>query len=463
MLTDLTGRLHPALVHLPIGILLLAACFELVSSNRRLSAIRPAIPVMIFWGMLAAIASCISGLAIESMGDYEEDITNPHKWAGIVLACVSVVMYLFYKTKPRAVLLKTSSAVLVLMIFVTGHLGGSITHGEDFITAALNNPGDVKLKPIPNIQDAVLYTDVVQPLLQARCYSCHSSRKQKGKLRLDEQELIVKGGESGNTLVPGKPDESEMIERLLLPLDDDDHMPPKGKPQLTKEQIAILQWWVSTGADFHKKVSQLEQTESIKPALLALQTGTTENIDVSDSDVPSENVPAPDSGVIRKLSDAGVMVIPVARGSNYMGATFITAGENVEASLGMLNALKRQLLWLKIDGFPLGDSSVRKISALTSLRRLQITNTAMSDESVALLTNLKELTSLNLTGTSVTSSGVIQLKSLPKLKSLYLYKTSVAVTEREELKKHFPAVNLDFGNYTLPMLATDTTEVKLTP
>lgn len=464
MITDLAGRLHPALVHLPIGILLLAGCFELVSSHRRLTAIRPTIPLMLFWGMIAAIFSCISGLAIEAGGDYEEEVTNPHKWSGIALAVISIVMYLLYRTKRKTVVIKSAAALLVLMIFVTGHLGGSITHGEDFITAGLTgNSNEVKIKPIPNIQDAVLYTDVVQPLLEARCYNCHSSRKQKGKLRLDEHDLIVKGGESGNTLIPGKPDESELIERLLLPLDDDDHMPPKGKPQLSKEQIAILQWWVGTGADFHKKVSQLDQTESIKPALLALQAGTTEKIDEAETSLPAEKVAAADSAVVTKLSNAGVMIIPVARGSNYVGATFITAEKNVEASLSMLEGLKKQLLWLKLDGQALKDSSIQKIAKLVSLRRLHLTNTEMPDESVALLANLKELTSLNLTGTSVTASGIIKLKTLPRLKNLYLYKTSITASEREELKKQFPAVNIDFGNYTLPMLATDTTEVKISP
>lgn len=464
MITDLTGRLHPALVHLPIGILLLAGCFELLSSHRRMTAIRPAIPLMLFWGMIATIASCISGLAIEAGGEYEEEVTNPHKWSGIALAVISIIMYVLYRTRRKTAVIKFSAALLVSMIFITGHLGGSITHGEDFITAGLTgNSSEIKIKPIPNIQDAVLYTDVVQPLLEARCYSCHSSRKQKGKLRLDEQDLIMKGGESGNTLIPGKPDESELIERLLLPLDDDDHMPPKGKPQLSKEHIAILQWWVSAGADFHKKVSQLDQTESIKPALLALQAGTTEKIDEADTDLPVQDVAAADSGIISKLSDAGVMVIPVARGSNYVGATFITAEKNVESSLKLLDGLKKQLLWLKIDGLALKDSSIQKIAALTALRRLHLTNTEMPDESVALLANLKELASLNLTGTPVTANGIIKLKTLPRLKNLYLYKTAITATERDELKKQFPSVNIDFGNYTLPMLATDTTEVKITP
>ncbi len=110
--------------------------------------------------------------------------------------------------------------------------------------------------------------------MQARCYSCHGTNKQKGKLRLDQQEFILKGGKDGKVIEPGKADESEMIERMLLPLSDEDHMPPKEKKQLTLNEISLLHWWINTGADFNKKVKELPQTERMKPVLLALQSGS---------------------------------------------------------------------------------------------------------------------------------------------------------------------------------------------
>ena len=120
------------------------------------------------------------------------------------------------------------------MITVTGHLGGSLTHGSTYLTEGLQSGAEqgAAIKPIPNIQEAVVYTDVVQPLLEAKCYSCHGASKQKGKLRLDQQEFILKGGKSGQTMEPGNADESEMIKRMLLPVDNEDHMPPKEKSQL---------------------------------------------------------------------------------------------------------------------------------------------------------------------------------------------------------------------------------------
>ncbi len=65
-----------------------------------------------------------------------------------------------------------------------------------------------------------------------------------------------------------------MIKRCLLPETDDDHMPPKGKPQLSESQIALLSWWIEQGASADKKVSDLKISEQVKPALASLTSGS---------------------------------------------------------------------------------------------------------------------------------------------------------------------------------------------
>jgi hypothetical protein len=88
----------------------------------------------------------------------------------------------------------------------------------------------------------------VQPILVQRCGSCHGPEKQKAELRLDSLEGLLKGGHSGPALVAGKPGESLIIKRLLLPVSDEDHMPPDGKPQPASAEITILQWWIESAA-----------------------------------------------------------------------------------------------------------------------------------------------------------------------------------------------------------------------
>ncbi len=81
---------------------------------------------------------------------------------------------------------------------------------------------------------------------------------------MDSPEFILTGGEDGKAIVPGKPGEGELLRRLLLPLDNEDHMPPKEKTQLSATEIEILDWWISTGADVHKKIKELPQSEKAK-------------------------------------------------------------------------------------------------------------------------------------------------------------------------------------------------------
>ena len=203
---------------------------------------QPAIPVMLFWGMIGAVGACISGYMLSLSGDYDEELVGRHQWMGIFTAILSLLLYLLYQFSINERIARGVSLGIIVLISITGHLGGSLTHGSGYLAEGLHS-GDEDgpaLKPIPNIQEAAIYADVVQPLFQARCYGCHGPNKKKGKLRLDKPEFILKGGKEGKAVEPGKADESEMIERLLLPADDEDHMPPKGKTSIDTRRNFII-------------------------------------------------------------------------------------------------------------------------------------------------------------------------------------------------------------------------------
>jgi uncharacterized membrane protein/mono/diheme cytochrome c family protein len=460
-LPDLVGRFHPVLVHLPIGILLLACFFQWLVLKPKFAVLQPAIPVMMFWGMLGAVLSCISGYMLSLSGDYDEELVGRHQWMGIFTAILSLILYVLYKLSLGEKIARWISLSIIFLITFTGHLGGSLTHGSDYLTEGLNsrNDGGSALKPIPNIQEAVLYADVVQPLLQSRCYGCHGPNKQKAKLRLDKQELILKGGKEGKTVIPGKTDESKMIERLLLPSEDEDHMPPKEKPQLTQGEIALLHWWISGGADFTKKVKDLPQTDKIKPILLALQTGIAGE-EKKATDVPEASISKADEKAVKRLKQAGVMVMPVSQNSNYLSVSFVTAGGGADSLVKLLEPLKKQLVWLNLNNAAFSDAALIEIAKLTTLTRLQLSNTAITDKGLTSLQTLQQLQALNLVGTKVTAAGVSQLKDIKTLKNLYLYQTGVNNSDWPLLQKTFPAAQLDSGKYTVPTLATDTTVVK---
>jgi len=107
------------------------------------------------------------------------------------------------------------------------------------------------------------YEHVISPIFAATCTKCHGAEKAKGKLRLHTPEEIAES----ETVVAGKPEESVLLELILLPQDDEDVMPPEGKKQLTEEQKKLIGWWIAEGASFDKKISELNVPEDIAPIL----------------------------------------------------------------------------------------------------------------------------------------------------------------------------------------------------
>lgn len=461
---EFLGRFHPVLVHLPIGILLIACLFILLSLSPKFETLKPAIGISLFLGMLGAVFSCITGYFLANSGDYDGKLVSNHQWMGIATAGLSLLLLLIYKYAQSNKLSGLTALVLVILISVTGHMGGSLTHGSDYLTAPLKEGGAknaAAIPPIPNIQEALVYQAAIQPLLKSRCYSCHGSEKQKGKLRLDEEEFILKGGEAGNAVVPGKADESELIKRVLLPISNEDHMAPKEKPQLTANEIELLKWWINSGAPFNKKVKELAQPESIKPVLLALQKGTASPAENKIAAIPEKEVGAADERALKTLKNAGIMVVPVAQNSNYLSANFVNATSLADSVMDKVKAIKDQLIWVKLDNPLANDATLKALKDCKNIIRLSLNHTNIGDNGLASLQSLGQLQSLSLVGTKVSAKGVQQLSKLKQLQYIYLYQTQVQRADWNNLKKTFPRVKIDSGNYQVPTLPKDTIEVKV--
>jgi uncharacterized membrane protein/mono/diheme cytochrome c family protein len=457
--SDFLGRFHVALVHLPIGILMLACLFQWLERKPQFSSLHVATSIAFLIGMICAIFSAVTGYLLSRSGDYDEDLVTAHQWMGIVVAIISVVMYYLYNRSSSTRLQVSVSVLLFILIIITGHLGGSLTHGSDYLSP-WKTPDTVAVqrKSIPNVQEAVAYADIIQPLLQTKCYGCHGKNKQKGKLRMDDIVRLMKGGKDGPVIVPGNAAKSEMVRRTSLPRDDDDHMPPKEKRQLTEQEIALIHWWIASGASFDKRVKELEQPEDIKPALLSLQNQPKPRIIIPD--IPTTPVAKADEAAVKKLRDLGVVLVPVAQNTNYLSANFVTTKDFGDVQMSLLSPLKEQLIELDLGSTSIKDSGMQVIAQLKNLMHLQLDHTGITDKGLADLNALQNLRYLNLVATAVTAEGVLQLKGLKNVRSIYLYQTAVKKTDWPTLKKAFPKTSIDSGGYTVPFLPTDTTEVK---
>lgn len=121
--------------------------------------------------------------------------------------------------------------------------------------------------------DKLVFQHVILPILESKCNKCHNEEKSKGDLRMDTYEMAVKGGENGANFVPGKPAESLSIQRIDLPADDDEHMPPDGKDQLTAEETTLLRWWIQQGASNTQKVAEAQFPAEAQAAVDAVLKG----------------------------------------------------------------------------------------------------------------------------------------------------------------------------------------------
>jgi hypothetical protein len=81
------------------------------------------------------------------------------------------------------------------------------------------------------------------PTLDRYCFKCHAGVRQKSGLDLRSLDTILRGGERGPAVIPGKPEESRLLQ--FLQPDADPHMPPEGKKQVTASEIEGLQDWIA--------------------------------------------------------------------------------------------------------------------------------------------------------------------------------------------------------------------------
>lgn len=250
------GRLHPMIVHFPIALLFVAVLLDVVGGRTRAEQFKPAIRVLVYAGAVSAILSVVFGLLLSRTEEYGGQTLSLHQWSGIltmVLACATAWACLRRSPRIRKVLLYLT----VAGVTVAGHLGATLTHGEDYLTDAL--PGaapaitDGRMLALMSQPEALSDTQVQELSIQVRtilahnCNRCHSADKIKGELRLDTREWAMKGGEDGPVIIPGDPAKSELIRRIKLPRSHKGAMPEKGQP-LSKEEIALLEFWVKQGA-----------------------------------------------------------------------------------------------------------------------------------------------------------------------------------------------------------------------
>ncbi|MEM8966879.1 MAG: DUF1549 domain-containing protein [Bacteroidota bacterium] len=262
------GRLHPLLVHFPVSLLVVGLFLELLTLNGKRLGLREGIQWIIYLGTASAVASAILGFILYQVDDYQGQLVESHLILGVATAGLSVLTaWQLYRLQQNGyqqfIYYRSFLFLTVVVLTVAGHMGASLTHGEDFLSSTFpwNNEGYEEgqaaelLTEFTSVSDENKLSESqlirlnleVRAIFAHNCYQCHSELKQKGELVLETEEGVMRGGESGKVLVKGDAQHSEIIRRVKLPRDDEESMPGKGKA-LSKEEIALISLWIDQGA-----------------------------------------------------------------------------------------------------------------------------------------------------------------------------------------------------------------------
>lgn len=431
------GHFHPLLVHLPIGFLLLAVLLEFAGYSERYKAIRIAVPFALLLGCISAAASCITGYILSLSGDYNTDILDTHMWAGIITTVAAFITYLisikkipsrfFRSTKALGI----SLAVMLILVSAAGHLGGSLTHGADYISSSVLFDNQKKKANIASISDAMVFEDVVHPILQNKCGDCHNKNKMKGQLSMESLAAIVKGGKHGPVMVKGKPSESEIIKRVSLPHTDKKFMPSDGNPPLTDEETAIIKWWiekVSSGPD--KKIPEAAPPVNIQNFIATYLGLPSNNSSVASSGLPL-NFKAPEirEADLAALKQSGFVIKYISLKPDLLDVTLPSPGnKNTSADpdkIKQLLAVKDNIIWLNIAGNNIVDNQMDIVAQFKNIQRLRLDKNPVSDAGITKLKALNNIQSINLCNTDITKNCIADLSKIKTLRTAYVWGTKI--------------------------------------
>jgi uncharacterized membrane protein len=440
------GRFHPLVVHFPVVLVLLLLLFELGHFLKITNISFPVRGFVLGLSFLSCLGSLGLGFFLYRTGEYSGDTMQQHLWGAVLLTMfisVSIFLFLLYRLtfskKIFYVYLSSIIAANIILIY-TSHQGGSLTHGEEYLTEYMPKVFEAKIdwKPKPT-EEMLVYDDLIMPFLDKKCMSCHNENKSKGNFIMTSMEYLLKGGKSGNpSLVAGSSSKSEIFRRVTLPLSDDEVMPPEGKTPLTQDEIKILEWWIENGADPELKVEQAFRDQSIEPTV-KIYKAELENTQKTSffNKVNTEKL-------IQSIESKNKFVLQVDSQDQkkinlsmpFPPASF---GDNQLAELKIIYPHLNKASFI---GSDITDDAFYHLAQMTSLKELFLQQTQIKGAGLIHLSKLKQLKLLDLSQTDLTDGNLLHVLQISSLEDLFLYETKTSKEVIEAIKENKPALTI---------------------
>lgn len=433
------GRMHPMMLHFPIVIIILAMVLEFfrfkpLYINQELY--QSFTSNLLLLGALSSAITVIMGLFLSKEGGYTGSVLQWHKWTGVsVVFITSLIHWLRNMGWYNSSIAKGSAMATSLCLIFAGHFGATITHGDNFVLARVISTDQ---KNVP-FDQAIVFDNLVKPVFEKKCISCHNPDKVKGELVLTDMKSILAGGKNGKLFEPGKPEISLLLQRIHMPVDAKKHMPPAGKTQLTEDEILLLKLWIKENADFKKKVIDLPVKDSLR--LLAATL-----LKSAESKEEEFDFVGADKETIRKLNNNYRVVYALSKESPALAVNIYNKNAYSTKSLDELAPVKTQVVWLELNKMPVKDADLITVSQFENLRTLNLNFTDVTGTGLKNLTALKHLQSLSLSGTNLSFQDLLlHMRSFQSLNKLAVWDTGLSDDEMKQLQKSNKNIELITG------------------
>jgi len=473
-LLQVFGRMHPLIVHFPIALLLVAALFELVHVVRPGATQRRAVDLLLHLGALGAVVAAVSGWIYTDFEAPRNDLVELHRWTGVAAAglavCASVLSF-FARARDAGGFVVGYRIALLLMAGVvgfTGHLGGQMAWGTDFLfeplhererapeasegaqpspvveqpaasdgftdaattasaratevaNAASADAGDAPIADVAaDATHQVSYTRDIAPIVSKHCFECHGpTGKAKADLRL--HDLAAANADFYSTeftalVVPGDAAASALFAVVALPRNHELSMPPDGDG-LAPDELDVLRRWIDGGSDLAALlVADAGDTlvhSGASVAALAGAASADANGDVAANTAPSTNAAELADDPYASFAPLDDAALEAARTSGARIAPLAATTAALEVSFRFQPA-----------------TSAAEVAAIVPLASnvvvLDLARTAIDDGVLVDVARLAQLRRLHLEGTAVGDTNLGLLGALPHLEYLNLTQTKVS-------------------------------------
>ena len=425
------GRMHPLLLHFPVVLVLLLCGLYFIRKKIEETSYRELHYYLLVLTALTTSFTALMGFFLSMEEGYAPGQMTWHKWTGVGLSFITYGMLLtLHKEKVYRPLMFSS----VVFVILSGHFGAEITHGDSFVFAPWKGEEEILLT-----EHTPIYEGIVAPLFQSKCTSCHNPQKHKGDLDMTSFELLLQGGENGPVWVDGSPEESDIIRRAHLPVEDEDHMPPDGKPQLTALELALLENWIRLGASDTVTLAQLQPADTLfvlvsniinKPGAVKTKSYTFSYAD--DQVVASLNNPF---RTVRQIT---------SQGPGLEASIFVRQAYQPEYLSG-LEAVAEQIVSLNLTNLPVTDQDLATIGKFVNLEKLVLNYSDIEGKNISALKDCQSLEQLSLSGAKLDTDLTSQIEALSSLKELYIWDTGLPAEEIQKLKEKYPALRIEEG------------------